>query len=228
MSSGARVLSPAEAADTVRTVDSLAVPLGPGVPGQFLHALANREDFTRLDIFGALLPDLYEVFVRPGVFYRSGFCGPAERFLVASGADVEFVPSDFRGFEPALEAIAPRIVSTAGTPPEADGLMSLSLHAGASVAELQRACADPDRICLVETGPGFPRPSDCPLNTFTRPTSETSTSSLKATQHHSRSKTPTERTRDNHCAVCGVVHPRWSDAADRHRWHSERDRRDPR
>jgi len=35
--------------------------------------------------------------------------------------------------------------------------MSLSLHAGASVAELQRACADPERICLVETSPGFPR-----------------------------------------------------------------------
>ena len=157
MSSGASVLSPAEAAGIVRAVDSIAVPLGPGVPGQFLHALATREDFTRLDIFGALLPDLYEVFVRPGVFYRSGFYGPAERFLVASGANVEFVPSDFRGFEPALEAIAPRIVSTAGTPPDADGWMSLSLHAGASVAELQRACADPDRICLVETSPEFPK-----------------------------------------------------------------------
>jgi hypothetical protein len=173
MSSGARVLSPADAADIVRTVDSLAVPLGPGVPGQFLHALASREDFTRLDIFGALLPDLYEVFVRPGVFYRSGFYGPAERFLVASGANVEFVPSDFRGFEPALEALAPRIVSTAGTPPDADGWMSLSLHAGASVAELQRACADPDRICLVETSPGFPKTFGLPPNTVTRSIPET-------------------------------------------------------
>jgi hypothetical protein len=68
MSSGALVLCPADAADIVRTVDSLAVALGPVVPGQFLHALASRVDFTRLDIFGALLPDLYEVFVRPGVF----------------------------------------------------------------------------------------------------------------------------------------------------------------
>lgn len=157
MSSGARFLSPAEAAEIVRPVDSLAVPLGPGVPGQFLHALGPREDFAGLEIFGALLPDLYEVFMRPGVAYRSGFFGPAERFLVASGAAVEFVPSDFRGFEPALEALAPRIVSTAAAPPDGEGWMSLSLHAGASVAELQRACADPDRICLVETSPAFPR-----------------------------------------------------------------------
>lgn len=157
MSSGAQVLSPSEAAEIVRPVDSIAVPLGPGVPGQFLHALGPREDFTQLEIFGALLPDLYELFVRPGVMYRSGFFGPAERFLVASGANVEFVPSDFRGFEPILEALAPRIIGTAGTPPDSDGWMSLSLHAGASVAELHRACADPERICLVETSPGYPR-----------------------------------------------------------------------
>ena len=35
--------------------------------------------------------------------------------------------------------------------------MSLSLHAGASVRELHRAAADPDRVCLVETSPHFPR-----------------------------------------------------------------------
>jgi acyl-CoA hydrolase len=35
--------------------------------------------------------------------------------------------------------------------------MSLSLHAGAHVAELHRAAADPDRICLLETSERFPR-----------------------------------------------------------------------
>ncbi|MEZ5168974.1 MAG: hypothetical protein R2695_21710 [Acidimicrobiales bacterium] len=58
-------------------------------------------------MFGALLPDLYELFLRPGVRLRSGFYGPAERFLLASGAAVEFVPADFRRFAPVLEQIHP-------------------------------------------------------------------------------------------------------------------------
>lgn len=150
-------ITPAAAADLIRDQDSLAVPLGPGVPGQFLHALGSRESFDELTVFGALLPDLYEVFTRPGVWLRSGFFGPAERFLVAAGANVAFVPADFRRFAPVLQQIAPRVVATAVAPPDADGWMSLSLHAGASVEELHRAAADPARVCLVETSPSFPR-----------------------------------------------------------------------
>ncbi|MGI9601206.1 MAG: acetyl-CoA hydrolase/transferase family protein [Acidimicrobiales bacterium] len=146
-----------QAVELIQPVDGLAVPLGPGVPGQFLHALGARESFERLEVFGALLPDLYEVFMRPGVHYRSGFFGPAERFLLAGGADIEFVPADFRRFTPVLENLCPRVMATAATPPDADGWMSLSLHAGASVAELHRAAADPNRLCLVETSPAFPR-----------------------------------------------------------------------
>ncbi len=145
-----------EAVATVRASDTLAVPLGPGVPGKFMHALGARDDFEELEVFGALLPDLYELFLRPGVRYRSGFFGPAERFLLAGGADIEFVPADFRRFTPVMEGLAPRIMTTAATPPDADGWMSLSLHAGASVGELHRAAADPDRVCLVESSPKFP------------------------------------------------------------------------
>src|SRR5215467_11951236 len=35
--------------------------------------------------------------------------------------------------------------------------MSLSLHAGATVREIERAAADPDRLCLVEINPHLPR-----------------------------------------------------------------------
>jgi acyl-CoA hydrolase len=153
----APALTPTEAADIVRPTDTLAVPLGPGVPGKFVHALGAREDWTDLQVFGALLPDLYEVFTRPNVSLLSGFFGPAERFLIAAGATVDFVPADFRRFAPALEQIAPRVMATAATTPDADGWMSLSLHAGASVDELHRAAADPDRLCVVETSPSFPR-----------------------------------------------------------------------
>jgi acyl-CoA hydrolase len=150
-------MSPADAVELIRSADSVAVPLGPGVPGQFVHALAARESWDDLQLFGALLPDLYEVLLRPGVSMRSGFFGPAERFLMAGGAKIEFVPADFRRFAPLMEQISPRVMTTAAAEPDADGWMSLSLHAGASVRELHRAAADPDRVCLVETSPHFPR-----------------------------------------------------------------------
>ena len=152
-----RKLSPSEAAGIINPIDSLSVPLGPGVPGEFLHALDSRDDFEDFQVNGALLPDLFGVFTKPGVSYRSGFFGPAERFLLSAGVDVQFVPSDFRGFISMLEQVKARVVATMASPPDADGWMSLSLHAGAHVAELRRAAADPDRICLLETSERFPR-----------------------------------------------------------------------
>lgn len=140
----------------LRPRDSLAVPLGTGVPGGFLHALKARDDFEDLVVFGALLPDLYEVMLKPGVRYRSGFYGPGERFLRDAGARIEFVPADFRRFAPILEQLRPRVVATAGSPP-VDGWVSLSLHAGATVDEIHRAAADPGRVLLVEVSERFPR-----------------------------------------------------------------------
>lgn len=150
-------LSLEDAAALVRPSDSLAVPLGPGQPTGFMHALAARDHFDDLQVFGALLVDLFEVFLRPGVHYTSGFFGPAERFLRDSGADVQYVPADFRRFGPVLEALSPRIMATVAAPPDDDGYLSLSVHAGASVAELHRAGADPDRVLLVEANANFPR-----------------------------------------------------------------------
>lgn len=145
------------AADLIRSTDSLGIPLGPGQPVEFLHALGAREDFVNLDVFGALLVDLYAVFTKPGVRYRSGFFGPAERFLVDAGANVEFVPADFRRFAPIAENLKPRVMATLATPPDADGYMSLSLHAGATVAELHRCGADPDRVLIIEINANAPR-----------------------------------------------------------------------
>jgi acyl-CoA hydrolase len=141
----------------VRPEDRLAIPLGPGQPSTFLHALGERDDFERLEVFGALLIDLYALFTKPGVHLLSGFFGPAERFLRDSGANVEFVPSDFRRFSPIIERFHPRVVAAAVAPPDADGWMSLSLHSGAAWYELQRVIADPDRIVIAEASPLFPR-----------------------------------------------------------------------
>jgi len=152
-----RLLSLEDAAALVRSVDTLSFPLGPGQPTGFLHALGGRESFEDLQVFGALLVDLYEVFTRPGVHYLSGFFGPAERFLLAAGADIQFVPADFRRFEPILRALKPRIMCTVASPPDPEGYLSLTVHAGASVDALHQAGADPDRLLIVESNAKFPR-----------------------------------------------------------------------
>lgn len=146
-----------DAVAAVRADDTVGIPLGPGHPTGFLHALGARTDWTDLRVSGALLTDLYQVFMHPGVSFRSGFFGPAERFTRDAGGRVEFVPADFRRFAPLLDMLAPRVVATAATPPDDDGWMSLSLHAGATVDTLHRAGADPERVLLVEVNEGLPR-----------------------------------------------------------------------
>ena len=150
-------LSLVDAVARIRPSDTIGIPLGPGQPGAFLHALDTRDDWVDLTVSGALLIDLYGVLAKANVHYLSGFFGPAERFLRDSGADVQFVPADFRRFAPILRERAPRVMATLAAPPDADGWMSLSLHAGASVDELRRAGADPDRVLLVETNTSAPR-----------------------------------------------------------------------
>ena len=145
-----------QAAALLHPTDVLGIPLGPGHPGGFLHALGARTDWEDLLITGALLTDFYEVFGRPGVRFLSGFYGPLERLMRDQGGAIDFVPADFRRFGPALERISPRVVATAAAPPDADGWCSLSLHAGATVTEIDRAATDPGRILLVEVSPRFP------------------------------------------------------------------------
>jgi len=145
-----------EAVALLRPVDSLAVPMGPGQPVRFLHALSERDDWRDLRVFGALLLDLYAVFTRPGVTLLSGFYGAAERALRAAGHRVQFVPSDFRRFAPVVEQLNPRVMVTAAAPLDAQGRFSLALHAGATVGALERCGRDPDRVLIVETNPGLP------------------------------------------------------------------------
>jgi acyl-CoA hydrolase len=154
--------TPAEAAALVRDADTLAVPLGPGQPAAFLHALSARERFESLTVFGALLIDLFPLFTRPGVQLLSGFYGPVERALVAAGHAVQFVPADFRRFSMLARRLAPRVMATAVAPPDADGRMSLSLHAGATIDELVRCGRDPNRILIAEINPKLPRTCGLP------------------------------------------------------------------
>jgi acyl-CoA hydrolase len=146
-----------EAAARLRTTDTLGMPLGPGQPPAFLRALGEREDWTELWVFGALLAVGTDLFSRAGVHYLSGFFGPLERALRDSGANIDFTPADFRRFGPLLERQAPRVITTVAAPPDGDGWCSLSLHAGGTIDELHRAGADPDRLLVVEVSEKYPR-----------------------------------------------------------------------
>lgn len=157
-----RSLHPAEAVALFRPADTLAVPLGPGQPTALLHALGARDDWAGLHVLGALLVDLFPVFARPGVRLDSGFFGPVERALQQAGHDVRFVPADFRRFSHLAQRMAPRVMAVAVAPPDADGRMSLSLHAGAGIEEVHRCGRDPDRLLIAEVNPGLPRTHGLP------------------------------------------------------------------
>jgi acyl-CoA hydrolase len=150
-------LTAEQAAARLEPADALGIPLGPGQPPAFLRALGAREDWTDLRVYGALLAVGTDLFARTGVHYVSGFFGPLERALLAAGADIEFMPADFRRFGPLLQRQAPRVMTTVATPPDADGWCSLSLHAGGTFDELRSAGADPDRLLIVEVSEAYPR-----------------------------------------------------------------------
>jgi acyl-CoA hydrolase len=150
-------LTAEQAAALLKTADTLGIPLGPGQPPAFLRALGQRQDWTDLRVYGALLAVLTELFTRPGVHYLSGFFAPLERALRGAGADIQFTPADFRRFGPLLERQAPRVMATVAAPPDADGWCSLSLHAGGTIGELRRTGADPNRVLVVEVSDSYPR-----------------------------------------------------------------------
>jgi acyl-CoA hydrolase len=150
-------VGPDDAVALLRSDDELGIPLGPGQPPAFLEALGRRTDWTGLHVYGALLTVLSDAFNHPNVHYLSGFWGPLERMLRDAGANIGFAPADFRRFIPILAAQRPRVMCTAAAQPDAEGWCSLSLHAGASVDELHRAGADPERVLIVEVSDRFPR-----------------------------------------------------------------------
>jgi acyl-CoA hydrolase len=156
-----RTCTPEDAAAALRPTDTLGFGLGPGIPDAFLRALGERDDWADLVVGGALLLDYYTLFTRPGVSYRCGFFGPAERILQAEGHRVELVPSGFRQFAPTLARFAPRVLCAQGAPPE-NGAVSLSLHFGGTRDELLAAGRDPDRLLVVEVNPNLPRTASRP------------------------------------------------------------------
>jgi acyl-CoA hydrolase len=152
-----RTCSPEEAATLVRPVDTVGMGLGPANPDAFLTALGARHDWDDLVVGGALLLNYYEVFTQPGVSYRCGFFGPAERILLAEGHRIEHVPGGFRQFAPILARFAPRVMTAQAAPVDGGDHVNLSLHYGATRPELLAAGRDPDRLLVIEVNPNLPR-----------------------------------------------------------------------
>ncbi len=151
-----------EAVALVRPIDTIGFGLGPANPDTFLTALGSRDDWQDLQLGGALCLNFYDVFTKPGVSYRCGFFGPAERLLHSMGHHVELVPGGFRQMAPIMARFAPRIMVAQAAPADARGNLSLSLHLGATRPELLRAGADPDRLLMVEVNPKLPRTTSLP------------------------------------------------------------------
>ena len=66
-------LTAEQAAARLETDDTLGMPLGPGQPPAFMRALGEREDWTDLRVYGALLAVGTELFSRTGVALSVGF-----------------------------------------------------------------------------------------------------------------------------------------------------------
>jgi acyl-CoA hydrolase len=151
-----------EAVALVHPVDRIGFGLGPAIPDGLLTALGTRTDWEDLQIGGALCLNLYDVFTRPGVSYRCGFFGPAERLHYSQGHRVELVPGGFRQMGPIMARFAPRVMVAQAAPPDEQGKVSLALHVGGTREELLAAGRDPDRLLIVEVNPHLPRTGSLP------------------------------------------------------------------
>jgi len=154
--------TPDEAAALIRTRDTIGFGLGPANPDAFFTALGRRDDWEDLLFGGALLLGFYPVLAHPNVTYRCGFFGPAERMMLAQGANIDLVPGGFRQMGPILRRYAPRVMTAQAAAPGADGMVNLSLAVGGSMKELIMAGQDPERLLVIEVNPNLPRTSSLP------------------------------------------------------------------
>jgi len=145
-----------EAVDLIQAEDTLAVPLITGQPTGFLNALGERTDYRNLSMFCGILLEPYPVLQQPGVHTVSGFYGPIERALKAMGANIEYLPADFLGWERYALTQRPRVMGEMLSPMDEHGYMSFGLHAGATYNAFIEAARDPNRLAIGEINPGIP------------------------------------------------------------------------
>jgi acyl-CoA hydrolase len=152
-----KLKSAAEAVALLRSEDMLALPIATGEPAAFLTALGERQDFRALAVFGGLLTAPYPAFTHAGVRFISGFYGPIERMMRGAGANVDYLPADFLGWERYAQASRPRVVASALSPMDERGYLGFGLHAGATFHTFLQAARDPDRLAIGEVMRDMPQ-----------------------------------------------------------------------
>jgi acyl-CoA hydrolase len=146
-----------EAVALLQPDDIVAAPIATGQPAGFLSALGERADYQNLTLFSGLLIEPYAVLQQPGVRLISGFYGPIERMLKSAGANVDYLPADFLGWERFARLAHPRVVASALAPMDEHGFLSFGLHAGATFNAFVEAARDPHRLAIAEVVRDMPR-----------------------------------------------------------------------
>jgi acyl-CoA hydrolase len=146
-----------QAVDLLRIDDVVCAGIATAQPTSLFNALAERDDYRGLTIFTAILLQPYPVALQPGVRVVSGFYGPIERMLKASGANVQYLPADFLGWERYAALARPRVMTAMLSPMDEFGFLSLGLHAGATFNAFVEAARDPERLAIGEVNPNIPR-----------------------------------------------------------------------
>lgn len=145
-----------EAAALLQPNDGLAVPLATGQPTALLNELGNRTDWKRLELFTGLLSFPYSLLLNPNVFVTSGYYGPIERFLNEKGANMEFLPANFTGFEIYARKKKFRVVAATLSPPDSEGYLTFGTHCGAGYKPFVAASRDPGQITIAEVNKNMP------------------------------------------------------------------------
>ncbi|MDX2169702.1 MAG: acetyl-CoA hydrolase/transferase C-terminal domain-containing protein [Deltaproteobacteria bacterium] len=138
------------AVDRLRRDDQMVIPIATGQPAALLAALGERQDWQGLTLFGGLLTEPHPVLLHPGVRFISGFHGPIERMLLGAGANLDYLPSDFLGYERYARQAKPRVIASAVAPMDERGFLSFGLHSGACFESFVAAARDPERLAIAE------------------------------------------------------------------------------
>lgn len=136
--------------------DSLAIPLATGQPYGLLAALSEKQDWENLDLFAGLFGFPFPLLMNPAVKLTSGYYGPIERYLNKEGAPVEYLPSNFRGFEYYAMRKPKRVIAATVSPPDKEGFVTFGTHGAAAYNPFVKQLKAKDRLAIAEINPNMP------------------------------------------------------------------------